>query len=185
MHQSLQLMHLSTVGVEFFCDYGHWVTESTGVAFVAPAPVMKPVSSVLEKIRQRRLQLGCRYFPVLLTRVCTWYTNAMVLLLLPRIERRGGLGVADYSDEMVTFWGCFSGSGTGSSQESETKSVSRRGRKEKGITHVDLTVDGDTDVEIEVFSSTVVKTEEVKTEETAVDVEVPSQEVSRVCSLNY
>lgn len=52
---------------------------------------------------------------------------------------------------------------------------------------MDLTVDGDTEVEIEVFSSTVVKSEEVKTEETAVDVEVhnkPTQEVSRVCSLN-
>ena len=40
----------------------YWISESKGVAFVAPAPIMKPVSSVLEKIRQRRLQLGCRYF---------------------------------------------------------------------------------------------------------------------------
>lgn len=52
-----------------------WFTESKGVAFVAPAPVNKPVSSVLEKIRQRRLQLGCRYFPVLHSRVSILVTN--------------------------------------------------------------------------------------------------------------
>lgn len=54
--------------------------------------------------------------------------------------------------------------------------MSQRGRKDKSNTHVDLTVDGDTEVEIEIFSSTVVKTEELKTEETTVDVEV-----TRVC----
>lgn len=55
--------------------------------------------------------------------------------------------------------------------------MSQPGRKEKSNSYVDLTVDGDTEVEIEIFSSTVVKkTEEVKTEETTVDVEV-----TRVC----
>lgn len=78
----------------------------------------------------------------------------------------------------LTIGGCyFSGSGAGTSQESETKSVSQPGRKEKSNSYVDLTVDGDTEVEIEIFSSTVVKkTEEVKTVETTVVVEV-----TRVC----
>jgi len=65
--------------------------------------------------------------------------------------------------------------------------VARRGRKERDNTHVDLSVDGDTEVEIEMFISPVVKTEEEETEKAAVDVEVhnkPTQEVSRVCSLN-
>lgn len=76
----------------------------------------------------------------------------------------------------------FSSTGTVSSQE--TKSVSRRATKETSSHHVDLTVDGDTEIEIEVISSIVVKSKEVKTEETVVDFEVhnkPAQEVSRVC----
>ena len=81
----------------------------------------------------------------------------------------------------------FSGSGSASSSNVETKLVSRRVKKEKSSTHVDLTVDGDTEVEIEIFSLNVVKAEEVKPEEVAVDMTVPqtsTQEVLRVCLLN-
>jgi hypothetical protein len=59
--------------------------------------------------------------------------------------------------------------------------------KETSSTHVDLTVDGDTEIEIEIFSSDVVKIEEVKPEEVIADVQVrptSTQGVSRVCLLN-
>ncbi|KAG0623987.1 hypothetical protein M758_3G215500 [Ceratodon purpureus] len=109
---------------EVFAESQRLLRESKGVAFVAPAPVTKPVSSVLDKIRQRRLQLGC------------------------------------------------SGSGSVSSHVDEKKSVLRRATKQKSTTHVDLTVDDDTEVEIEMFSSNVVKIEEVKPEDVVVDVQV-------------
>lgn len=76
--------------------------------------------------------------------------------------------------------------------------MSRRVMKEMSSTHVDLIVDEDKEVEIEVFSSNVVKIEEVKAEgvvvgaelnadEVVVDAEVHNtltQGVSRVCLLN-
>ena len=81
----------------------------------------------------------------------------------------------------------YSGSGSASSHDVETKIVSRRVTKETSSTHVDLTVDRDTEIEIEIFSSDVVKIEEVKPEEVIVDVQVrptSTQGVSRVCLLN-
>lgn len=44
---------------DIYAESQRLLRESKGVAFVAPAPVKKSVSSVLEKIRQRRQQLGC------------------------------------------------------------------------------------------------------------------------------
>lgn len=65
--------------------------------------------------------------------------------------------------------------------------MSRRGRKESRNIHEDLTVNGATEIDTEVSRSTVMKIEEMKTKDTAFDVELhnkPTQEVSRVCSLN-
>lgn len=52
--------------------------------------------------------------------------------------------------------------------------------KETCSTHVDLTVDGETEIEIEIFSSDVVKVEEVKPEEVITDVQIRPTSTQRV-----
>ena len=95
----------------------------------------------------------------------------------------------EYIIEIITLDGIvemlLSGSGSVSSHVDEKKSVLRRATKQKSTTHVDLTVDDDTEVEIEMFSSNVVKIEEVKPEDVVVDVQVrhiSTHGVSRVCN---